>query len=450
MNIFYPKSIKELTNNSDKIQMITSWLNEDKYNTKKNKILLIIGEHGIGKTKFIEILLEELNYQILKVDILNLSNIKNIPEYINNLTNNIDAVSMLNNCEFKQQKPHVILIDNLETINSRNDKKIIKDLININNGICPIICITDNTHDKFISNIKLISDSIIFSSPSQKEINNLFLKISKHYNLIFENNTIINDFISYCQCDYKKCYSVLSDLIDINKTITQQIFDDYMTIHTKKNIDNGLFMNVCMLLSNYEGITSCIEKYDSEKTFIPLTLDHNIIKYILAYYDETDNNKFEIIKQISDLLVISNKIDKYIYNEQSWDLELSHKYMSCIYPSYLLYKNDIQTDSTKLLKSKFIEFASETNKSTLKQINLKKQCLDADFVVNDYLKLEKITKLLLKNNKHIECKKIYNNNINIEQIIKINKITSDKYIITKNDKDLLNDEESKNKKKYKK
>ena len=56
MNIFYPKSIKELTNNSDKIQIITSWLNEDKYNTKKNKILLIIGEHGIGKTKFIEIL----------------------------------------------------------------------------------------------------------------------------------------------------------------------------------------------------------------------------------------------------------------------------------------------------------------------------------------------------------------------------------------------------------
>jgi hypothetical protein len=427
--------------NSDKTAIITNWLNvcdNSARHKKKNMNLLICGEHGIGKTTFITKLIEKLNYQLNIVDVLDLINIKDIPDYVYNIVQNIDISMMFNN--IAQQK-HVILIDNLETINSRNDKKIIKDMITYNNKqmVCPIICITDNKHNTFISSIKALSETLYFDSPSNNAIKSLLYRITQSRNINFESDYIVSQITEFCQNDYSKLYAIISDLMDLaDDCITSDIFVDYISIANKKSTDNGLYMNIAQLFGKYENIQTCIEKYDTQKTYIPLTFDHNFIEYILSFNDDKlDIDNLNIIKEISDNLIYGNMIDKYIYNEQMWDLESAHAYMSCVYPAYLLRKHKIQTKPINILKRKIIKFALETNKSTLKQINIKKQCLD-DYGIVDYIMLEKITKLLIRNKQYDECIKLYDSNVdNIEPVLKLNKLTEDKYVLTKQDREML-------------
>ena len=118
---------------------------EIEYSKKKGN-LLISGMHGCGKSTIISLILNEYNYDIINLNMLDLKT-------------KIDTELMSKfemNYKLENDKKPVLLIDELESVITLNDKNGVFNIIKENNfkRWMPTIIITNNQHNKIIGTVK--------------------------------------------------------------------------------------------------------------------------------------------------------------------------------------------------------------------------------------------------------------------------------------------------------
>ena len=135
--------------------------NEELEFSKKKGNLLVTGPHGCGKSSIISILLNDNDYEIISLNMLD-QKIKIDSDLIPKLTIN----------QKNQNKKKILLIDELESIITLNDKNGIFNIIKDNNykRWMPIIIITNNQHNKQLNEIKKYSNEIKIYPPYENEI----------------------------------------------------------------------------------------------------------------------------------------------------------------------------------------------------------------------------------------------------------------------------------------
>ena len=427
---YKPENINDFIGNSKNLNIIDNWFKNYKNNINYN--LLLTGQHGIGKTLSIELLAKKNNF---KINYINFSNIKNLLDVIT-------YIKLIN-----KEGKNIILIDKIETIISRIDKKIIEELRKVNEKKkhMMIVYISNDIYCKYLINFKKTCLFINLYPPSKLELINFVNKVSENEKIIFENNNVKNKIIDYCQYDIRRLIYILQDLYYIynKKTITKIMVKEYFNNSNKKNIEVGLFDAAQKLFYEENNINDIITLYMNEKSKLPLMIHENYYKCILKS-NKSKKEKLETIKNISDLLSDGDFFEYHIYHNQEWDMLEYVGFYTCVNPSYLLNNYTSSTINNNIT----FKFPEDLNKTSIKSINKKNiNNIEANFTninIYDYIHINKIIKKLLENKdlKSISCiLKSYNLDINqLESLLKIDKIinTKNNCLTIKNKRDLEN------------
>jgi hypothetical protein len=472
---YFPKKIEDLVVNETKILMLNKWLdlydtNTQKYkntkrryrltldiddeeisetdiqNKKDNNIShdkscsIIIGPHGSGKTSMVMTILEEKKYHINVINFEKINKIDNIEDFINRISNN-DIYSIMLNKDKNNKK--AIVIDNVENIITTNEKTFVTNLLKFNehNWLCPIIFICNDTHNKIINFIKKMAYKIILYYPSIDNMSAVFYKIASKEKLKFENEDVCNKLIKQSDYDLRFCISILEAIKNIynNKTFSQNDLDNFITTRKMKDQDLSIFNATKKLLYTNESIDEIIRIFETEKIIIPLMIQQHYINLL-------HNKDFNLIKQISNSLSKGDVIENYIYEHNAYDIRDTQAFFQCINPSYILSnalnskKNPIENFNPNL------KYPIDLNKTSIKRINYTKNILPANahfknMKLNDYMYFNKIIYGLIKSEQYDEINELikeYNIDISIiESVLKINKLTGDKFTISTKIKKLL-------------
>ena len=174
---YKPKNANELVGNKETLVLLKKYIETYK---KNKRAILICGPSGIGKNLAIEILANELNFELIELNASDARNKANI--------NSILGEANKQRSLFGKGK--IILIDEIDGISGidRGFTNAILDLIEKSNY--PIIMITNDMDLPAISQLKRKSILIKFEPISVTEIYNFLSKIAKSESVKMDDSLI--------------------------------------------------------------------------------------------------------------------------------------------------------------------------------------------------------------------------------------------------------------------
>jgi DNA polymerase III delta prime subunit len=367
-------------------------INELKNSLINNSSAIIIyGPHGVGKSITCSIILKELNYDVKIVTNSLIKNSKIFKENINLIKSTFEKCT---------NKGIALIIQDSDTITLSSDKNILIDFMKENEASkvkIPLIFISNEQHSKLLSDVKKLCTNIYFNYPTNDELYEYIQNISKIENINIEKD-IINNIINFSQYDIRRLLLLLQDLKFTfkNKLITSIEWSLYTSSSLCKDKDIGLFNATHKLLNKYHNINTSMQLYETEKVLLPLMIFENYPKY-LKQNNYGDNIK--TICNITNSISLGDVIETNIYSDQNWYLQTIHGFYTCIETSYYINNNNNFN-----INDINLEFSSDLNKTSLKNINKKNIN-----IIQSFLHDKNLLDLLHLNKIIITC--ILNNNI---------------------------------------
>ena len=438
---YKPTKSSELICNTLQVQKIINWLNNFKNPTTPSSII-ITGPHGVGKSISIQLILKEKGYVIKELHSNDSENKKIINDMMNSSIKSMDVYDLLLQ---RNGSKYAIIINDTETITSAKEKSYLTTLFKLNEKekSFPMIFISAPQHNKLISDIKKSKGlEIKFEHPSDKNLTDFIKKIAAKEKIKITDKNIIKKIISFSQYDVRRLIYILHNLYYNFGSKEIKISDvvEFCDCSQVKNIDISLFDATKQLLNKYNGVNESIILYETEKVLIPLMVHENYYKP-MVYKCDNNRNRLQVMRDISTLISKGDMVETNIYTDQNWYLQPIHGFLTCVETSYCLDK----LSSTKNIPFYSMNFSSDLNKTSLKNINKKNiytlQSLIPHKNNEDILFINKIIYQLVKEERFDELNGLisnYNlNSKNIEVAIKIDK-TIEKIILTpKNKKKII-------------
>jgi replication factor C subunit 1 len=369
INKYRPKELNQIIGHKNQINKFKEWLSYFKTKPKNNAII-ISGNHGIGKTLTIQLILEEAGYLVRIINPNEIKDFRNLDDFDEYYNQQNSILSKLNFYKDKNNKI-ALIFDEMENISLTSEKKYIMDIFKENNktNSFPLIFISNNQHSKLLNDLKKNCDEIRFFSPSSIEIRNLIKTISKNENfLIKDNDEIYEKIINFSQYDIKRLINILQELsFHYKKIDNSNILDLFFEKSRQKNIDIGLYEATEKLLNNYNDYETVIKLYESEKVLLPLMIHEHYLKKILTNSKQSWDKVIYSLVKTSDSISRGDNIETSIYTDQNWYLQNIHGFYTCLNTSYWINKVNTNYDLTV----DKMKFSSDLNKTSLKNINRK-------------------------------------------------------------------------------
>lgn len=382
LDLHKPKKLFEIKHNKNEINKAITWIESYKKNYKETKkVLLIIGNSGIGKTLLANILLKEYLYQKIELNSTDVRSQKKINDFLIKSLTYKNVIDMF----YDGNAPIGILLDEIDTICKLNDKggfteflnilkqnekceKLKKSKISIENYIKlynPIICTSNNTNDKKINELKKFAEVIYLKKPTNKEIFEIIEEIYNLYNIQIDDELKL-EITNYSQGDIRQLIINLENLylFSNEKKITKDIFQEFINSQKKKEENIQLLESTRLLISKKNNIKECQLYFDIDCLLTPLMIYHNSINYIKNTEDK-NNKKLKIYRNVLNSLSIHDTIQTNIFEVQDWDELYDYAgFYGCVLPNY--YFNELKNK-----KDITIEFTSLLNKISQMYVNKK-------------------------------------------------------------------------------
>jgi DNA polymerase III delta prime subunit len=456
---YRPKTIAEIVCNKPTVLSIKQWVTdfertqiEVKNSSGKKKdlkipktmksCLLVTGSHGVGKSLAVETVLNEMGYGIQAIDFSTLKLGKNIDEWIKKLLN---ASNVLHLIHGKKEDKIALVIDEIETVTSSTDKATIMALQKANDAhwYCPIVFISNNQHNKLLSETKKGSTEVRFLTPYHQDMFAIMAKIVGAEKMRIKNPKVVDMIINHSQSDIRRLIYTLQDIKYAypNQLITPESISEYCEMSKKKDTDVNLYRATNGLLYEYYNIDECLRYYETEKVLLPLMVHQNYYKSVIENHENVDV-QYDIISKVADALSTGDVIENYIYGDQNWEMQEVHGFFTCVVTSYNLSCGDKTKASDEIMKRVDLDFTTDLNKTSIKKINKKNivntnECFK-DMNIFDFIYINKIIRRMIEENKIDDCVQLlkrYNIELeHIESLLKIDKIKNTKASLTSKQK----------------
>jgi replication factor C subunit 1 len=459
---YKPSKVSDLTTNSKAVKSVYSWLLNynkvrktalkaihlkkiKKKGVKKGRgvpyksCMIVTGNHGIGKTTTVNITLTELGYTIINLDISLLKSSPNIEDVLTKLLRQTNILKLLDENSINK---YAIVVDELEGVTASAEKTNLISLQKLNdqNWYCPIIFISNNQHNKLLSDLKKASIEIKMWPPFDSEMEKILKKIIKNEKIKIRHKSVVNKIIRHSQYDIRRLIYTLQDIKNAynSELILPDIIDDYCSMSSKKDVDIDLYKATSQMIYDYNTVDDCLRLFETEKVLLPLMIQQNYANCIIAN-QKSDKKRHTVVKKIAELLSHGDVIENYIYGDQNWDMEEIHGFYTCAATSY--YLSEGMSKTKEYVKPKLI-FATDLNKTSIKRINKKNiintdKCFDS-MNIEDYIYINKLVRHFIRENNIPECVKLMKNYgiklENIESLLKIDKIDNIKQILSSKQK----------------
>jgi DNA polymerase III delta prime subunit len=299
-----------------KIKEILLNYNQNKDNNLIKKGIYIYGNPGIGKTSFVNDLLKDLNFDIIKYDGGDVRN-KNIIEMITK--HNMSDKNVLSLLQ-RKSKSITIIMDEIDGMNN-GDKGGINTLIklirpkktkkqkNEESTSNPIICIGNYHIDKKIKELMKVCHVFELKTPTNQQIKKLIDK--ENMNL---SDTIKQQLVEYISGDLRKLQSIKeiygkhSNLLKteiIQNIFQSKIYNDDSKKITENLLNNKYFMEDHSSLMN-----------ETDRTIVGLLFHENVIDVLQKI--KNPNDKIILYHKILNNICYADNIDRITFQKQIW------------------------------------------------------------------------------------------------------------------------------------
>lgn len=370
-------NIITILNRDDEVKQMKNFLhqfNENKQNTNIIRGIYIYGKPGIGKTKFVNEVLKQMNYDIVSFDAGDIRN-KNIIETItkHNMTDR-NVMSMFH----REVRRIAIVMDEIDGMNS-GDKGGINTLIKLVREkktkkqkqeeitMNPIICIGNYHIDKKIKELMSVCYTIELKPPIPSQFNTIISELMPRL-----GKKIKNDLIVFAQGDlrsiqniyniYQKDKTVITcslirslfhgkSINEDTKTVTKNLINEYFDIGQHNKIINETDRTIVGLLW-HENIIDTMKTSQLVK-IIPMYI--NILKNV-CYADYIDRVTFQ--KQIWQFNEMSSIIKTFYSNKVYHDFIKENKDINFLTynPTEVRFTKVLTKYSTEYNNATFIQF----------------------------------------------------------------------------------------------
>uniref|UniRef100_A0A6C0CJK1 AAA+ ATPase domain-containing protein n=1 Tax=viral metagenome TaxID=1070528 RepID=A0A6C0CJK1_9ZZZZ len=300
---------------SENIKSFFKDFDKNKHDLSVKRGIYVYGNPGTGKTTFIENILKEINYDIIKYDAGDIRN-KSI---IDTITKHNMADKNVLSLMQKNTKKIAIIMDEIDGMNN-GDKGGINSLIKLIRPkktkkqkleeitLNPIICIGNYHMDKKIKELMKVCNSYELKNPTNKEIEILINKLMP----TIESN-IKTNLLSYIQGDLRKLESIVQiynkQNIILNKEIIQNIFQPKTYNEDSKKITQNLINNNYPL-DKHNNIMN-----ETDRTIVGLLWHENIVD-CLSKFDSKE--AFPFYNKVLDNICFADYIDRITFQKQIW------------------------------------------------------------------------------------------------------------------------------------
>jgi DNA polymerase III delta prime subunit len=423
---------------------------EDKKKKKDSNLCsctIMTGAHGSGKTAVVKAVLNDMGYRIKSVNFAKVGNIKSVDDFVEKLLTSDD---IYDNIEMITRKKFAVLVDEIQSVITPTEKNIIIGLSKMNSELwgCPVIFIGSNKHKKIMTGIKKDCYHISMYPPEADDMLSLLERVGLGEGMKLENEDIAIEIIKHSQNDYRRLIVVLGELRRLHGTnvIKKTDIEGYMIFTCEKDVDRSIYENTSRLFSKYKDINSSLKIFGLDKTNMPLMVHQNHFMATNGYIKDR-SQLINVSADLTDNLAHGDVIENYIYSDQSWPLQETYGFYSCVYPSYTL-NNTINTEKlgidfkTPYYKPIFeAQYPKDLNRTSTRCINYKKNIKPANeyltnMSIDDYVMAVKLIRSLLEDGRDNECEEIlrgYNlTSQGIMYILKMDKINGTRKDVPKN------------------
>lgn len=330
--------INSILNRNKIAENIKSFFTEfekDKNNLTVKRGIYVYGNPGTGKTLFIEKILKELNYDIIKYDAGDIRNKSIIDTITKHNMSDRNVLSMLQ----KKVKKIAIIMDEIDGMNN-GDKGGINQLIKLIRPkktkkqrveeitLNPIICIGNYHVDKKIKELMKVCNSYELKNPTTKEMETLLTTVMPSIDSDLKKN-----LLHYIQGDLRKFNSIISiynkQHLLLKNEIIQNIFQPKTYNEDSKKITQKL-INTNFDLNNHNNIMN-----ETDRTIVGLLWHENIVDVLEKH---PINKAFPFYKQILNNMCFADYIDRITFQKQIWQFNEMSSLIKTFYNNKLYHE----------------------------------------------------------------------------------------------------------------
>tara|TARA_B110000503_G_scaffold132371_1_gene208246 strand:+ start:511 stop:1866 length:1356 start_codon:yes stop_codon:yes gene_type:complete len=317
-------------------------------NINYKKGIYIYGTPGSGKTGFVNKLLKELDYDMVKYDAGDVRNKSLIDTITSNNVSNRNVLDMFT----KKVRKIAIVMDEIDGMNN-GDKGGITALIKLirqkktkkqrleHTCSHPIICIGNYYIDKKIKELMKVCNVFEIKTPTHIQINTILTRVIPDYTEITKID--INDVLMYIQGDLRKlrfvCESVIKQPNILKNGKLMELFRTKLYDEDSKKITQTLIMKPATFKEHEHFMN------ETDRTIVALLWHENLVD-VLSKLDI--KLTFPLYYKILTNICIADYIDRITFQKQIWQFNEMSSLIKTFYNNKI-YHDTITDDRIKYL-----------------------------------------------------------------------------------------------------
>ena len=319
---------------ADEIKNILTSMTSNKNDLNVKKGIYIYGNPGVGKTFFVENILRNMNYDIIKYDAGDIRN-KNIIDTITK--HNMSDANVLSLLHKKKQ--HIsIIMDEIDGMNN-GDKGGLSSLIKLirpkktkkqkleDISVNPIICIGNYHMDKKIKELMKVCHSYELKAPTSTQITRLLDILTPALDTELKGN-----LIKYIDGDLKKMSSICNIYKQqsslMRNEIIQNIFQPKVYNEDSKHIAKRL-MNKQFNINDHNILMN-----ETDRTIVGLLWHENIVD-TMQKINHVEGYPF--YAKFLENMCFADYIDRITFQKQIWQFNEMSSLVKTMYNNKLFH-----------------------------------------------------------------------------------------------------------------